>query len=232
MEIKIFYHLVDWPGYEEIANDQLQKIESSGLLSNAELYMNINYKNEECYGSIKEKYKNYTNIKWSFRSDIQNQEHTTWVLMQQTAINSTKDFYALYINQKGITHINDPVKHIPTLHWRLLMDYWNIEKWKDCIDKLHEGYDAVGCLLKDTVPRHFSGSYAWTTSDFLKKSQILKLPSEVNFQAQVPGLNTGHPYRCDVEFYHGHNNAKMFSFHNTDHDFYRYEYPLEKYRHI
>jgi len=230
MNIKIFYHLVDLPGYETIFAEQFKKLNSSGLLDKAEIYMNVHYKDKHSYDNIKEQYKDKTNLIWSSQPDIENFEHPTWVLMQQTAINSSEEFYCLYLHLKGITHIGNPVKEIPNTHWRWLIDYWNIEKWEDCIVKLQEGYDAVGCLLKDTVPRHFSGSCSWTTSNFLKKSQILKLPSEINFQGQVPGLNTGHPYRCDIEFYHGYNNANMFSFHNTNHDFYRDEYPPENYR--
>ena len=230
MNLKIFYHIIDLPGYEDIVTEQIEKLEKSGVLDYSELYMCVTYINEETVANIQEKYKDKKIFKWVFTPNIGNCEFPTWILMQQTALASSEEFYSLYFHVKGISHIGHP-KESPTTHWRWFIDYWAIENWKDCVSKLDDGYDAVGAGLSFQHGYwHFPGTTSWNTSKFLRQAKELKLPSDVNFQAQVPGLNTGDPFRCDVEFWYGYNNAKMFSMYDTNFDFYGNSIPPSLYR--
>jgi hypothetical protein len=227
-KIKVFYHLVDLPGYEDITNEQLTKMESSGLLFKADIYMLVNYSIESSFDRFKEKYCR-NNIHWICNPDVkENFAHPSFIFMQQMAINSTDDFYALFLEQKGITYQDHSWKKIPTMHWRWCSDYFCIEKWRDCISKLDEGYDNVGCLTINRPMPVFAGYTSWATSDILKRSKELKLPGDVNFQRQSePYLDD--PYRCDVEVWYGNNNAKRFSFFDHTHNLYGDEFPPDRY---
>jgi len=228
MNLKVFYHIVDLPGWKDITDEQLSDMKVSGLLDIAEVYINCNY-NESSFDSLREEWKDYSNIKWIFQNNLKEDfEHPTWLLFQDAANTSETEFYGLYLHQKGITH-RGTHRAIPTKHWRWVMNYWNIIKWRDCIAKLEEGYDAVGCLLHPIfVPPIFMGSFHWTRSSFVKKSKQLVLPSTIGYASQhIPN----HPlYRCDIEGWHSWNNAKMGTVYNVsgewyNHDFYNQEFP-------
>lgn len=46
------------------------------------------------------------------------------------------------------------------------MCYYNVVKWKDAVEKLDEGYKAVGChWVKNSF---FGGNYWWANTSYLK----------------------------------------------------------------
>lgn len=61
--------------------------------------------------------------------------------------------------------------------WRNYMEYILIDKWEKCIEKIREGYDAVGTELKPAsyspwiqknIPRHYAGNFWWMTTKCFK----------------------------------------------------------------
>lgn len=238
MKLKVFYHLSDridrpevpselLPGVD-IAREQLSLLKSSGLLDNATVYCNLHY-NEGNWEKIKQEF-DHKNIVWLFKeSKKEDREHTTNIFMKEMADNSEEEFYALYLNQKGVSYVEGI--HgcaVQCKHWRWIQDYWNISQWENCVKKLDEGFDAVGCLLSNRPPIGFLGTTSWAKSSFIKKCNKLTLPSTNGFKVEVP--SNGYGYACDVEYWYGSNNAKMFSFYNTGVDHYAVEWPPERYR--
>jgi hypothetical protein len=197
--IKVFYHLTDLPGWEEITKEQLDTLTSSGLLDVAEeVYFNLHY-NESSFDRLKHEYSKYDNIRWIFRKPKKDDfEHTTYKLMKEITNSSTYPFNALYFHQKGITKIGSK-QELPTRDWRRLMDFWNIERWQFCNEILNEDVDALGCLLVTYPTVHFQGTTRWMTSDYIRTLPNLKLPSEVGYEAQVKGLEEWLPYRMEIE---------------------------------
>ena len=48
------------------------------------------------------------------------------------------------------------------------MEYFNIEKWKDCIHKLHnEGYNTCGVNLQSEPKLHYSGNFWWAKAEYI-----------------------------------------------------------------
>lgn len=238
--IKIFYHAVDQTAHPEqyhdplrglrIAEEQIGKMRDSGLLEVAELYANLHH-TESNWDGIKGKFKDCKNIHWIFKdSDPRDLLFPTNILMKETADTAEEDFYALLVQQTGITYIEGI--HgcaIPKKHHRWMQDYFCIERWKDCIVKLDEGYTAVGCGYSTSPgwPALLANT-SWTTSKFLKTCNKFVLPSTIGFQKQFPGTN--YDYNCEVESYLGLNGAKFYSFHDTNIDPYASEYPPSMYR--
>lgn len=226
MDLRIFYHVIDNPGWEGITYEQLDKIKSSGLWNHCTIYMNCHY-SEQSFIQLRNELKEYNNIQWHFRGAGKEEfEHPTAILMQETALNSDTEFYALYLHQKGITHLYTD-HEIQTKHWRWLMDYWNIERWHDCVEKLDQGYEAVGCLWMPEPFPHFSGNIHWTKASFLRRCNQLKLPSAVGFQKQT---TQPYHYRHDIETWYGYNGVKGFSLYNDTVNHYWEECPPERYR--
>ena len=83
--------------------------------------------------------------------------------------------YIFYFHLKGVWSSIDINKNKEAIKsWRKCLEYFNIEKWKDCINKLDEGYEVVGTLYNYNEKEPlFSGNFWWSTSDYIKK---LKYP--------------------------------------------------------
>ena len=85
----------------------------------------------------------------------------------------TVDDKVLYIHTKGVCHCSLNIDD-----WRLFMLYHLVKRFKECVQKLDEGYDTVGCNFKDediTQP-HFSGNFWWVTGKY-----FLTLPHDLSF---------------------------------------------------
>lgn len=110
------------------------------------------------------------------------------------------DDYILFFHTKGITHYTQA-----TEDWRNYMEYFVIENWKDCVQKLDEGYDCCGVLWNTHTPigifPHFSGAFYWAKASYINTLNHSYIDSE---------------WRYHMEFWIGSNpNAKVFEFHNS-----------------
>ena len=62
-----------------------------------------------------------------------------------------KDIYVLYLHSKGASRRGN----VTVEAWKNYMEYFNIERWKDCIYKLHkEGYSTCGVNLQSEPKLH------------------------------------------------------------------------------
>ena len=82
------------------------------------------------------------------------------------------DCNILYIHTKGIRYnVMDEKEN----DWIDLMLYFLLDKHKECIEKLNEHYDTVGCnyYCKENpyILPHFSGNFWWANTNYLKKNQ-------------------------------------------------------------
>jgi len=119
-----------------------------------------------------------------------------------------EDCNMLYFHCKGLLHENDKIKD-----WIDMLEYFNIEKYKHCLDKLID-YDMVGCNYYPSIHEisyvenpfpfyfnfpHFSGNYWWTKSSYVN-----------TFKDELSETN-----RFDAEFWICKNSKKNFwSFYN------------------
>jgi hypothetical protein len=123
--------------------------------------------------------------------NIHDYEHPTIEKLHNMA--KEEDFYCFYFHTKGVSlplYKNDKEKlaerfHKPhivkrfgkpsydelaknTLHWRLFLEYFTIQKWTDNVLFL-ERFDCVGPRwIKEGFP-HFSGNFWWANSEYLRK---------------------------------------------------------------
>lgn len=110
------------------------------------------------------------------------------------------DDYILFFHTKGITHFTQA-----TEDWRRYMEYFVIEKWKDCVNKIDEGYDACGVLWNKETPigifPHFSGAFFWAKASYINTLDHSYIDSE---------------WRYHMEFWIGSNpDARIYEFHNS-----------------
>jgi hypothetical protein len=73
-----------------------------------------------------------------------------------------RDYKVLFFHAKGASR-----QFVPQLHaWRMFLEYYVIDKWRECIDKLEE-YDSVGVKLRMKPYPHYSGNFWWANSNYL-----------------------------------------------------------------
>lgn len=83
----------------------------------------------------------------------------------------------LYIHSKGVSKIS-AFRHNIML-WRQYMEYFLIERYKECLQYLDEGYDTVGLNLlnggndykidKENHKWHYSGNFWWSVASHLRR---------------------------------------------------------------
>jgi len=124
----------------------------------------------------------------------------------------------LYIHTKGIRYnVNDQKEN----DWIELMLYFLLDKHNDCIQKLNENYDTVGCNYYyksyNHIPPHFSGNFWWASTNYLKSMNKL----DENLRD-----------RGTCEFWLFRNAPLFYTLHNSRIDHYNDIYPKQLYQPI
>lgn len=206
--------------YMDMMTEQFRLLLSTGLYQACDkLYIGINKGNNMQPDNGVEWVKSF----WGFGSsktggnidpkiDIvvypDNKEETPTLKWIRDYAHQNPDDYILYFHTKGISRMSQF-----TEDWRHYMEYFNIEKWRDCVQKLSDGYGACGVMFntvnsvstKSGLPLgifpHFSGGMWWATGEHI---------NSLNHSF----LDEGNRYYR--EFWIGSNErAKIFEFHNS-----------------
>jgi len=171
---KVFYHIAQIGNWESIMEDQIARIESTGLYDAAQ---------EICVSVLGDKEldlpSKYRIIYQS--SDLAEYELPTLKKMKQMA--QEEDFKCLYMHTKGASSEN---LYNPRAirSWRKFLEHFTIDRHVEC-SLVVEQKDAVGpSLLKpkegklNGVPwpenACFGGNFWWSSSDYLKTLKDLK----------------------------------------------------------
>lgn len=206
MKIKVFSHAIDLNNDTNITLEQTKLLESTGLLdASQEVNMMLHFQ-EDSFSWLKERWKDRKNVNY-FVFDESYKEWYESTTMQhiQNLVHSTDDeFYVLYISHKGVSH--PPGGH---QNWRRFMQYWNIEKWNECVEKLDQGYDTCGAafLFEEPYAPFYAGNFFWAKSSYLRKCKKLKSPPDCNYTDQ---FGHGCHHRFDQELWHGSGNPNWY----------------------
>jgi hypothetical protein len=207
MKIAIFYHLFQKNNWRNIFDEQMNKVCSSGLYAACDfIHLGINGNDDLPY--------NLPKFKINRNTILINESETLRSLWD--FCDKNEDYYVLYFYAKGVTHYGTH-REYNTNSWRLYLDYFNLHRWKDCVEKLKE-YDTVGTeFIKesnywDSEKKwraennwHFSGNFWWANSNYVKK-----LNPDYLFSDEDKNLY----YRS--EFWIGTLKPNYYSFHNTN----------------
>ena len=207
MKIKLFSHAVCLDGDISITKEQTRLLLESHLFfeNNVELNFMLHYKKEDFHWL----YNTFPEIPKSVNYKVFDESYKDWhegttIYHIQEMVHSTNDeFYICYMHHKGISS----GQHA----WRQYMQYWNIEKWRDCVAKLDEGYDLCGASFLNNPPHPFyAGNFFWARASYLRRCKRLKSPAENDFKPQF----SGQPHhRYDYECWHGSGNPKAYDLH-------------------
>lgn len=206
-KIAIFYHVYQAPGWRSLVEEQINLLFSTDLANRAEvIYVGVNG-NEPMDLPGDEFIVNFNSEPWT-------EETPTLVALKEfCAINP--NWNVLYFHTKGITQNSQE-----TADWRKAMEYFCIEQWSACIEKLNTN-DAVGCLYMDDCffgyfP-HYSGNFWWAQSSYINRLDESFLDGGI---------------RQNREFWIGTGGGSMFSFLTTGLNHYAVRFPRHLYESI
>jgi hypothetical protein len=139
MKIAIFYHIAQMRMGAFIYQQQLHRLYSSGLIQTADyIHFGVNG-DQELFNTPQKVFVKYN-------------QKENWGTEKETLLDLKKfckenpDYKVLYFHTKGAT------KDELSVHsWRLMLEYFTIDNWKECVKHLDE-YTCVGCHLGTIGP--------------------------------------------------------------------------------
>ncbi len=221
--IYIVYHVGILNNWQEIMEEQLEALTSSGLLeASAQLIVCFVGDDTPIIYSLLENtpYTNKIQIVHA-SEDLSVCEFPSIALVKEIAEHHG-DAKILYFHSKGVMHFNKPTEG-PIRDWRLYMEYFLIHHWKTCIETLNN-YDICGVnwgrghpWLRRGFP-HFSGNFWWACADYIKT--LPELPKPYLFEN-----------RLDCEWFIGKNSSqnRVKTFHQSRENHHINLYPRDKY---
>ena len=190
MKIAIFYHIAQMGMSAFIYQQQLHRLYTSGLIGAADyIHFGVNGDNE--LFNVPDKVVVVQNRNWK--------EETETLISLRDFCNRNPDYKVLYFHTKGVS------KGTLTVNaWRLMMEYFVIDKWRECVEKLNE-YDCVGSNLSPV------GETLWSNGSITKPVE-----GTYNFTGTFWWANAKHiqtlnddllysDYRIDRELWIGSN---------------------------
>lgn len=164
-----FFHVATIGKYQEVYNELIQTIVSSGL---------YNYLDHLFVGIVGDKPVDglgLDKLQILYQGEnLDNYEFLTLRKLQILAYSCT-NHRILYIHTKGLTTAgySEAISD-----WRRYMAYFVIERYKDCLGFL-ENYDVCGVDWRTNPAPHFSGNFWWATSEYIRRLPSIEDISQV-----------------------------------------------------
>lgn len=191
-KIYCFYHIMLKHHFVQIVNEQMNTLITSGLYDEAAgIYVGALGDRHNCE-VLKNVLLAFPKAQLIYYSENTDEfELATMRLIEKKVADEEEPFYALYFHGKGVSYPSSMRKaYTGGTYWRNHMNYWNIKRWKDAVQKLNDGHDTCGVKLQyatdpPAYQTHYSGTFWWATSDYLKKlPKISSLKITDRFQGE------------------------------------------------
>ena len=209
-KIKIFMHANDLPGAHELMSEQLTRLNEHDLFDAAETIFLCTNGNEQNFAGAQVALGTYRNIRlWhtSNRTDLW--EYPTLELVKRNCEAADEEYNIFYFHLKGLSRLGNQ----NVTDWRKFMEYWMIDRWQECVEKLENGYDLVGTNIIEQPWLHSSGNFWWSKSSYIKTLEPLVHPESLNWgtPSKLTGavLDGGY-FRYDHEAWVGSGNPTWF----------------------
>jgi hypothetical protein len=201
MKLAIFYHIFQCNLGAFIYQQQVHRLYTSGLIQEAShIHFGVNG-NRELFNVPEKTIVTYNQ---------NHREETDTLISLRDFCKENPEYKVLYFHTKGVSK-----ESMNAESWRLMMEYFVIDKWKECVKYL-ETYDAVGSNLKVLGPttwsdgkqswekagtQHFVGNFWWANASYINTLDDKFLRSD---------------FRLDREFWIGSGGGKMKSLYQPE----------------
>lgn len=229
--IEIVYHVATMNHWEEIATEQLQAVQSSGLgVACDRITITVVGPHIEKLRHLVETMSFHAKARIIHaENDVRLCEFPGIEMVRQIALEN-KEAKILYFHSKGVSYQdNDRSRCIRS--WRRYMEHFTIEHWSECIAAL-ESQNACGVEWMNSrhlnsaqmeTPGFFAGNFWWARADYLSTCQnIANHPKDTGWTYQ-------HRYDCESFIATGKNLSPK-SFHQSNVNLYHFNYTPEYYK--
>ena len=177
-----------------IYQSQIHRLYASGLIQEAD-YIHFGVNGDQELFNVPEKAIIKRNTYWK--------EETETLMSLKDFASENTDYKILYLHTKGASKGT-----LNSQSYRLMMEYFVIDKWKECVEYLNE-YDCVGqtwIVNGDTVwsngevtPNtknigHFSGNFWWANASYINRLDNSYLESDYRLDREF-WIGTGENYK-------------------------------------
>lgn len=136
--LSVYYHVACMGTWESVDREIMAALSKSGLLDEAALFVR------------------------NVCADVSLFEFPTIDMLYADA--KENDGFVLYLHTKGVTKPNQQ----PINDWRACMIYWMVERWRECVQKLAIGYDALGITRCEKPLPHYQGNFWWAKNSYIR----------------------------------------------------------------
>lgn len=195
-------------GWQVIANDKINKMIDCGLWNRFDQIKICTHYDSSSFDQLRQHLSNDGRVSFIHHNDSVRpfgEQYTNKTLKNQID-QDPNDSYIFRFHLKGLNHYGTP-------NWpandqiNQLLDQHLIMRWREVIEKLDQGYEAVGTYWVKQPWPHFKANVWWANSQYIKRLRLLKLPHENNFQQQITG---GGWLVHDAESWVGTANPKAY----------------------
>lgn len=210
-----FWHIGVVGVWRKIIAEQYAKLMESGLYDVSEKIVVgfVGGKNRECELNIP--ILDDPKFEVFITNDTKDYELPTVARVWKEAQEREESFLCYYFHTKGASLDGTPNEE-PGNAWRLYMEYFNLERWEDCVEILKE-YETCG--VEHRVDYLYDGNFWWARSDYIKK-----LPNGYEYWEQhKDDRHVAERYLCLAR-------PKSYCFNDFTENLYDFEIPPERYR--
>lgn len=183
MKIAIFYHIAQIGFGAFIYQQQVHRLYSSGLIQAAD-YIHFGINGDKELFNIPEKATVNYNKDWKSEKET--------LLSLKKFCKENPDYKVLYFHTKGAT------KDELSVHsWRLMMEYFAIDKWKECVKHLDE-YTCVGShlgtigpsicvdgsLIENDRTYAYMGNFWWANASYINTIKSRYIDSDCRMEKE------------------------------------------------
>jgi len=183
MKIAIFYHIAQIGFGAFIYQQQVHRLYSSGLIQAAD-YIHFGINGDKELFNIPEKATVNYNKDWKSEKET--------LLSLKEFCKENPDYKVLYFHTKGAT------KDELSVHsWRLMMEYFTIDKWKECVKHLDE-YTCVGShlgtigpsicadgsLIENDRTYAYMGNFWWANASYINTIKSRYIDSDCRMEKE------------------------------------------------
>ena len=155
MKLKHFYHIFADGHWQQPFTEHIQALNESGLMEA------LDFIGVGIIGSDLNRKAVREALPPNFVVVVEAQRG--WEQITLESIDLSEPAKIFYAHTKGASN-PDSLRIL----WRQSMTNGCVYGWKICVDVLDKGYSAVGCYWRDSPQQHFSGTFWWTTTEYLK----------------------------------------------------------------
>lgn len=196
MNLELFYHIADLPGWERAARDEVEHMMLVGLwdrLSRAHFQLHYHPAN---FGAFIDQVKGLGGpaVTWRAWEDSERPLGEMYSMqdLHVQCCQYREPRAILRYHNKGITKQGTPAQPVAQ-EWQRYYQYWCVDQWPLCQEALESGYNTVGAnwhLNPGAQARgHWSGNIWWARSDYLAR---LPRPAVDPKQSQYGGYSPRH----------------------------------------